>query len=150
MVNWNLNELEKGDSSVVKLLLDSKPVLIVVKTLLNSHLAELIRLKADIHKTLKHPLILELHGEISERRGHNSAIVTEFAGNGSLASHLPPAKCRLSGANRITTSSVGITLALQIVHSIEVPVSHQLILAISHQNVMTATSLKGVTFSYLS
>jgi serine/threonine protein kinase len=52
--------------------------------------AELIRREAAILKTLKHPLILELRNHISEMDDHNSSIVTEFAGNGSLADHLPP------------------------------------------------------------
>jgi serine/threonine protein kinase len=44
-------------------------------------------------------------------------IVTEFAGNGSLANHLPPSKCCLSGATRITRVIVGIALAMRFLHS---------------------------------
>jgi serine/threonine protein kinase len=61
---------------------------------------------------------------ISDTLEHNSAIVTEFAGNGSLASHLPSTKssnhCRLSGANRITRIIVGIVLAMRYLHSHDV------------------------------
>jgi serine/threonine protein kinase len=44
-------------------------------------------------------------------------IVTEFAGNGSLANHLSSAKCPLSGANRIVRIIVGIALAMRFLHS---------------------------------
>jgi serine/threonine protein kinase len=63
---------------------------------------------------VKHPLIL---GYISDTSDHNSAIVTEFAGNGSLANHLSPAEFPLSGANRITRIIVGIALAMRFLHS---------------------------------
>jgi serine/threonine protein kinase len=43
--------------------------------------------------------------------------VTEFVRNGSLANHLPPTKCRLSGANRITKIIIGIALAMRYLHS---------------------------------
>jgi serine/threonine protein kinase len=68
----------------------------------------------DILKTVKHPLIL---GYISDTSDHNSAIVTEVAGNGSLANQLSSAECHLSGANRITRMIVGIALAMRFLHS---------------------------------
>jgi serine/threonine protein kinase len=89
-VNWIPDELEKGDSSVVKLSLDSKSRLTVVKTSLNANHAELIRREALILKTLKHPHIIEFVSSISDTPDDNSAIVTEFAGNGSLANYLSP------------------------------------------------------------
>jgi serine/threonine protein kinase len=101
----------------VKLSLDSKSKLTVVKTSVESDHREFIRRDASILQTLKHPLILELRGYSSDTADHNSAIITEFVGNGSLASHLPPSKCGLSGANRITRIIVGIALAMRFVHS---------------------------------
>jgi hypothetical protein len=84
-----------------------------VKTLLKPDDAELIRRETVILKTLKHPLILDIRENIPD----NLRIVTEFAGNGSLADHLPPAAFLLSGANRITKVIVGIALAMRFVHS---------------------------------
>jgi serine/threonine protein kinase len=63
---------------------------------------------------VKHPLIL---GYISDTSDHNSVIVTEFAGNGSLTNHLSPAEYPLNGANRITRIIVGIALAMRFLHS---------------------------------
>jgi serine/threonine protein kinase len=83
----------------------------------NPECAHLIRREAVILKTLKHPLVLEFQGEISAKSSENSAIVTEFAGNGSLRNYLPPAKRRLSGANRIARIVVGIALAMRYIHS---------------------------------
>jgi serine/threonine protein kinase len=84
-------------------------------------LAELIRREASILKTFKHPLILQFQQLIFETSDHNSAIVTEFIKNGSLASHLPwdksSDKCDLRGANRIVRILVGIALAMRFLHS---------------------------------
>jgi hypothetical protein len=104
-VEWILNEIGRGDSSFVKLSLDSKSNLIAVKTSLNSKCAEFIQREAVILKTLKHPLIVELRKDISDTPDHNSMIVTGFVGNGSLASHLSSIQssnnCSLSDVNRI-------------------------------------------------
>jgi TPR repeat protein len=116
-VKWNPNELGSGDSSAVKLSLDSKPLLLAVKTSLNPNLAELVQREADSLKTLKHPLILELRWHASENRDQNATIVTEFAGNQSLAGHLPPSRSCLSGPNRITKVIIGIALAMRFLHS---------------------------------
>jgi serine/threonine protein kinase len=99
----------------VKLSLESKPGLNPVKTSLNWESAKVIRREAEILRTLKHPLILRLCG-ISETPENNSAIVTEFAGNGSLANYLPPTEYSLSGANRITKIILGIALAMRFLH----------------------------------
>jgi serine/threonine protein kinase len=88
-----------------------------VKTSLNPEFGDLVRREAIILKTVKHPLIVEFLGDISDTSDHNSAIVTEFAGNGSLANHLSRAEYRLSGANRITRIIVGIALAMRFLHS---------------------------------
>jgi serine/threonine protein kinase len=120
-VEWIPDELGKGDSSVVQLSWDSKSNLSAVKTSQNPDRAELIQREAAILKTLNHPLILKLRKDIHDTPDHNSSIVTEFAGNGSLASHLPSAKgsdkCRLIGENRIGRIIVGIALAMRYLHS---------------------------------
>jgi hypothetical protein len=112
LINFIPDELERGDSSTVPLSSNSKGELIAVKTFLNQNSTELIRREASILKTLNHPLILELQEQISNADNHNSAIVIEFAGNGSIANHFPPAKGHLSGANSITKVIVGIALAM--------------------------------------
>jgi serine/threonine protein kinase len=101
--------IQTGPSSVVKFALDLKPNLIAVKTALHPDFAERIRREIAILKELKHPLIVEL-------RDHNSAVVTGFVGNESLASHFT-AERRLQGANRITRIIVGIALGMRFVHS---------------------------------
>jgi serine/threonine protein kinase len=101
---------------VVTLSSDSQGELIATKTARNQHCAELIGRELEVLKTLKHPLILELREQISDSQ-HNSMIVTEFAGSGSLADHLPPAEFPLSGANRIAKVIAGIALAMRFVHS---------------------------------
>jgi serine/threonine protein kinase len=101
----------------VKLSFDSQSKLIAVKTSLNPDHAECIRREAAILKRLKHPLILELREHIPEADDCNSAIVTEFVGNGSLANHLPPAESPLTDVNKITKIIVGIALAMRYLHS---------------------------------
>jgi TPR repeat protein len=116
-IEWIPDEIVNGDSSVVKLSIDSKSNLTVVKQSVKPDCVELIRREVSILKTLKHPLILKCCGHIFNTPDHNSAIVTEFAGNGSLTYHLSPSKCNLSGANRITRIIVGIALAMRFIHS---------------------------------
>jgi serine/threonine protein kinase len=110
-------QIRSGDSSVVKLSLDSRTELMAVKTPLDPKFTELIQREAVILKTLKHPLIVELLGDISDTSNHNSVIVTQFAGNGSLANHLSSAECPLSNGNRIARILVGIALAMRFLHS---------------------------------
>jgi serine/threonine protein kinase len=116
-VNWILDEIGKGDSSVVKLSLDSKSGLTAVKTSLNPKFAELIRREAAILKTLKHPLLVEFVRSISDTGDNNSAIVTKFAGNGSLKNYLSPTEYPLISANKIARIVVGTALAMQFLHS---------------------------------
>jgi hypothetical protein len=116
-VEWVLDEIGSGDSSVVKLSFDSKSKLTAVKTSSNPKYAKLIQRESAILKTLKHPLIVELRNHICETREHNSVIVTEFARNGSLTNHLSSSKYRLKGANRITKIIVGIALGMRYLHS---------------------------------
>jgi serine/threonine protein kinase len=114
---WLSDVIGEGDSSSVTLSFESQSNSSALKTSLNPEFAKLIRREADILKTLKHPLIVEIRGDSVEADDHNSAIVTEFAGNGSLANHLPPTVCPLSCANRITKIIVGIALAMRFIHS---------------------------------
>jgi serine/threonine protein kinase len=89
----------KGDSSVVNLCLDSQSVLTAVKPLWAQDYMDLIQWEASILKRLKNPLILKLQPDISDTSDHNSSIVTEFAENGSLASHLTSSECHRSSIN---------------------------------------------------
>jgi serine/threonine protein kinase len=77
--------------------------------------------EATIHEKLKHPLVLEFRERRSEIASYNSVIVSEVAGNGSLASHLPSAEgalqCQLRGETRIAQIIVGIVLAMRYLHS---------------------------------
>jgi serine/threonine protein kinase len=54
---------------------------------------------------------------LAETSDQNSAIVIEFAGNGSLANNLSPAKYHLIGPNKIARIIVGIALAMRFHHS---------------------------------
>jgi serine/threonine protein kinase len=114
---WVWAELGRGDSSVVTASTDSESKLIAVKTARSEKCVPLIQREAAILKTLKHPLVLR----IVDRLDNKSMIMTEFAGNGSLASHLPSEGCanqsRLIGANRIARVIIGIALAMRFVHS---------------------------------
>jgi serine/threonine protein kinase len=107
------SEIGSGDTSTVTLSPDSNGRLSAVKTLLSLDQTDLIRREAAILKELKHPLILNIREHLSD----NSAIVTEFAGNGSLANYFPPSQSRLKGANRIAKVIIGIALAMRFVHS---------------------------------
>jgi serine/threonine protein kinase len=71
---------------------------------------------------LNHPLILQFRGTF-ERRDSNLSIVTEIAGNGSLADHLQFGESTresglvLSKPNRIARIIVGIAHAMRYLHS---------------------------------
>jgi serine/threonine protein kinase len=119
--NWSTgSQLGRGDSSVVTLAFSPRGGLSSVKVAETSRSRELIKRETVIHKKLKHPLILEFRGSNSGRLGR-STIVTEVAGNGSLASHLLSVKsakmCQLRGETRITRIIVGIVLAMRYLHS---------------------------------
>jgi serine/threonine protein kinase len=117
VIKWIPCQIGSGDSSVGELSLDSKSRLTAVKTSLNPKFAELIRREAVILKAVKHPLIVELLGDISDTSDHNSQIVTEFAENGSLTNHLSSAEYPLRSSNRIARIIVGIALAMRFLHS---------------------------------
>jgi serine/threonine protein kinase len=109
-----VEEISQNDSSVVKLAFDLKSNLVAIKTPLNSKCTKMIEREDVILKTLNHPLIVEIQGEIA---GQISGIVTKFAGNRSLANHLESTEYRLRGGNKITKVIVGIALAMRFVHS---------------------------------
>jgi serine/threonine protein kinase len=92
-----------------------------VKTAATAEGARLIEQEAAIHKKLKHPLVLDFREYRPWTAYCNSAIVTEVAGNGSLASYLPSAEGALQGQLRVETRIariiVGIVLAMQYLHS---------------------------------
>jgi TPR repeat protein len=114
------DENASGDSSIVKLTIDSELAPIAVKTAKNAACVALIFREAAILERLKHPLVVRLLPRIPKAAGRGASIVTEYAGHGALASHLPPdcgdQRC-LRGPNRIAKVIVGIALAMRFVHS---------------------------------
>jgi serine/threonine protein kinase len=101
----------------VKLTVDSQSNLIAVKTAKTPDWAELIWREGAMLETLKHPLVLELRGAVSETPDCKVSIATAYAGHGSLASQLPPSQFPLRGENRIAKIVAGIALAMRFVHS---------------------------------
>jgi serine/threonine protein kinase len=81
----------------------------------------LIQRGHEVHRTLNHPLVIGFRNFFPTTRTSPPKIVTEFAGNGSLADHLPVARsdgeCGLGGPNRIARIIVGIVLAMRYIHS---------------------------------
>jgi serine/threonine protein kinase len=110
-VVWVPDEIVSGDSSIVKFTIDSNSNLIAVKTAKNAESAENIRREAAILETVKHPLVIEL-------RSYQKpfAVVTAYAGYGSLAGHHPP-ESQLHRPNRIAKVVAGIALAMRFLHS---------------------------------
>jgi serine/threonine protein kinase len=115
------SELGCGDSSVVRLAGEPEGTLLAVKSAKTPSGVQLIQREIPIHKELKHPLILEFRGSDPRMFGSPTTIVTEVAGNGSLASHLPSAgngeRCCLRGETRIVRIIVGIVLAMRYIDS---------------------------------
>jgi serine/threonine protein kinase len=105
------SQIQSGSSSTVKLSLDPKSNLIAVKTVKHRDYTELIRRETAILKELEHPLVIALRHDISS----NSAVVTEFVGNGSLASYFR-SHSGLSRANRIAKIIAGVALAMRFLH----------------------------------
>jgi serine/threonine protein kinase len=112
---WASDEIRSSGSSVVRMALDSESNPIAVKRAKNPECAALIHREADILTALKHPLVLGLRAHIPVR---TPSIITEFAGNGSLASRLTVGGQRpLPGPNRIAKVIAGIALAMRFAHS---------------------------------
>jgi serine/threonine protein kinase len=106
-------ELKRGSRSIVKLERCPKGTLMVVKSSINAESDALIRREASIHKKLKHPLVLALRDDAAAMAHHNSALITEYAANGSLRSYLASAQSETRNARII----VGIVLAMRYIHS---------------------------------
>jgi serine/threonine protein kinase len=98
-----------------------KGVLSAMKLSETRQSVQLIQREIAIHKELKHPLILEFRGSHPGWFGLSPTIVTDFAENGSLASHLSLAKgveqCQLRGATRVSRIIVGIVLVMRYLHA---------------------------------
>jgi hypothetical protein len=112
------SELERGDSSVVTLVREPEGTLSAVKFPQTPRDVQLIQQEAATHNELKHPLILEFRGSCPRMFGPTTTIVTEVAGNGSLASHLPSAQngetCHLRGETRIANIMSELSLRCDI------------------------------------
>jgi serine/threonine protein kinase len=115
------SELWGGDSAIVTLSRCPDGDFVAVKTAATANGARLIQREAAIHEKLKHPLVLEFRERRSGTASCNPAIVTEGAGNGSLAIHLPFAEgalqVQLRGETRVARIIVGIVLAMRYLHS---------------------------------
>jgi serine/threonine protein kinase len=112
---WAPDEIKSGCSSVVRIALDSELNPIAVKKAKNPACAIMIHREASILTAMKHPLVLGLRALIP---GHAPSIVTELAGNGSLASLLTADDQRLwRSPNRIAKVIAGIALAMRFAHS---------------------------------
>jgi serine/threonine protein kinase len=110
-----LDEIQSGCSSVVRIALDSESNPIAVKRAKNPASATLTDREAAILGALKHPLVLGLRARVA---GRTPSLVTEYAGNGSLASFLASDhQRRLPGPNQIAKVIAGIALAMRFVHS---------------------------------
>jgi serine/threonine protein kinase len=115
---WTPDKILCGDSSVVRLLPDSESKVIAVKTSKGPDNAEPIDREATILKALNHPLVFGLRGDVSATPDHNSSIVNEFTGNGSLAAFLASnGQRRFYSATRIAKIIAGIAVAMRFVHS---------------------------------
>jgi hypothetical protein len=112
------SDLGRGCTSIVSLGRYQKRTLVAVKAAINTRSAAFMKREASIHRKLSHPLVLAFRDDVADQ---HSAIVTEFAANGSLASHLAPAKGsespHLERETRIARIIVGIVLAMRYVHS---------------------------------
>jgi serine/threonine protein kinase len=85
----------------------------VIKTALTLEGIADLKRESAAYADLNHPLILGFEGFIPGTATHPAAIVTEFAGNGSLAEHLG----HLPSPTKIAKIAVGIALAMRYLHS---------------------------------
>jgi serine/threonine protein kinase len=109
-------EIGRSDSSIVTFDHTMDGALAAAKTARNRESAELIERSAMIQEKLKHPHVIEFREFRSGTASRGPTILTEFAGNGSLASHLAAGKGRLLGSNRIARIVVGIVLGMRYLH----------------------------------
>jgi serine/threonine protein kinase len=108
----NKTEIGRGDSSIVRLALNNHGKIVAVKTSMPGVDREVIRREAVIHKQLKHPFVLRFREFNPGSPTQLPSIVTDFAGNGCLADHLP-----LRKPNRVAKIITGIAHAMQYLHS---------------------------------
>jgi serine/threonine protein kinase len=106
--------IQRDDSSVVQIELDSETNPITVTTAKNPKSAALIDEESAILTAMKHPLVLEIRARIA---GHPPSIVTEFVENGSLANFITAdGHCRFRSPNRIAKVITAIALVMRFVH----------------------------------
>jgi TPR repeat protein len=100
----------------------SNGTLIAVKRSESDAGSQRIHRGAFIQRSLSHPLLIGFHEFIPQSELEKTTIITEFAGNGTLADHLPITaereKSGLSGTNRIVQIIVGIVLGMRYLHSL--------------------------------
>jgi TPR repeat protein len=109
-------EIGRSDSSIVTFDHTMDGALAAATTARNRESAELIEQAAMIHERLKHPHVIEFREFRSGTASWGPTTITEFAGNGSLASHLTAGKGRLLGSDRIARIVVGIVLGMRYLH----------------------------------
>jgi TPR repeat protein len=100
--------LGRGDSSLVSLADSAGGAAAAVKTPASPEAGALLGREAALHKRLKHPLVIGFR----EFRSKPPAIVTEYAGNGALAAHLP-----LTAPTRSAKIIAGTALAMRHLHA---------------------------------
>jgi hypothetical protein len=86
------SDFGRGDTSVVRHARCQEGTLVAVKTSVIQGSIAMIQREAAIHRKLNHSLVLAFRDDVAGVADRNSAIVTEFAANGSLASHLSSAR----------------------------------------------------------
>jgi serine/threonine protein kinase len=100
----------------------SNGTLIAVKRSESDAGSQRIHRGAFIQRSLSHPLLIGFHKFIPQSDSEKTTIITEFAGNGTLADHLPITaereKSGLSGTNRIMQIIVGVVLGMRYLHSL--------------------------------
>jgi TPR repeat protein len=117
---WDGWELARGNS-IVMLTKDSEVQFTAVKSARALGVEESIQREINILKMINHPLVVRIHDDCSEANSQNTAVVTDFVGNGSLADHLPDGEsgtlCQLRHSTRIMKIIAGIVLAMRFIHS---------------------------------
>jgi serine/threonine protein kinase len=106
--------IQRDDSSVVQIELDSETNPITVTRARNPTCAALIDKESAILTAMKHPLVLEIRARIA---GRTPSIVTEFVESGSLGNFITAdGHCRFRSPNRIAKVIAGIALVMRFVH----------------------------------
>jgi serine/threonine protein kinase len=117
----NESELERTKSGIVRRTRSSEGTLLTVKFAETRQGLQLIQRGVAIYQKLRHPLILEHRGKFPGWIGPSPTIVTEVAGNGSLANYLPFSRrdemSQRQGETRMAKIIVGIVLAMRYLHS---------------------------------